>query len=103
VPPQYEASALIWFFDGIINASAVLDVPELLTTVEVAAMLKVNRSTLSRSRSAGAGPRVTWRTLAWASIVQGRRIHDLRHTAACLWLASCTIWEPRPIGPVWAV
>jgi integrase len=27
------------------------------------------------------------RTLAWASIAQGRRIHDLRHTAACLWLA----------------
>jgi Phage integrase family len=69
------------------NASAILDVPELLTTAEVAALLKVNRSTLSRSRSAGAGPRVTWRTLAWASIAQGRRIHDLRHTAACLWLA----------------
>jgi integrase len=27
------------------------------------------------------------RTLAWATIAQGRRIHDLRHTAACLWLA----------------
>jgi integrase len=27
------------------------------------------------------------RTLAWASIAQVRRIHDLRHTAACLWLA----------------
>ena len=65
------------------------------------------------------------RTLAWASIAQGRRIHDLRHTAACLWLARrvdpvtvqtwighasiatttsiCTIWEPPPIGPVWTV
>jgi len=65
------------------------------------------------------------RTLAWASIANGRRIHDLRHTRACLWLARgvdpvtvqawmghasiapptsiCTIWEPQPIGPVWTV
>ena len=27
------------------------------------------------------------RTLAWPSVGEGRRIHDLRHTAACLWLA----------------
>jgi integrase len=27
------------------------------------------------------------RTLAWSKIAEGRRIHDLRHTAACLWLA----------------
>jgi hypothetical protein len=27
------------------------------------------------------------RTLTWATIADGRRIHDLRHTAACLWLA----------------
>lgn len=27
------------------------------------------------------------RTLSWATTGQGRRIHDLRHTAACLWLA----------------
>lgn len=27
------------------------------------------------------------RTLAWAATAEGRRIHDLRHTAACLWLA----------------
>ncbi len=27
------------------------------------------------------------RTLAWAGTAHGRRIHDLRHTAACLWLA----------------
>ena len=46
----------------IMKAAAVLDVPELLTTAEVAAVLKVNRSTLSRWRSAGAGPRVTWLT-----------------------------------------
>ena len=27
------------------------------------------------------------RTLNWAETGKGRRIHDLRHTAACLWLA----------------
>ena len=27
------------------------------------------------------------RTLDWKTTAQGRRIHDLRHTAACLWLA----------------
>lgn len=28
------------------------------------------------------------RTTHWASTADGRRIHDLRHTAACLWLAK---------------
>src|SRR5829696_8015004 len=54
----------------IMKAAAVLYVPELWTTAEVSALLKVNRSTLSRwrsagagpRRSAGAGPRVTWLT-----------------------------------------
>ena len=27
------------------------------------------------------------RTLEWSTVAGGRRIHDLRHTAACLWLA----------------
>lgn len=27
------------------------------------------------------------RTLDWATVAEGRRIQDLRHTAACLWLA----------------
>jgi integrase len=27
------------------------------------------------------------RTLGWSTVAEGRRIHDLRHTAACLWLA----------------
>ena len=27
------------------------------------------------------------RTLDWTALASGRRIHDLRHTAACLWLA----------------
>jgi predicted DNA-binding transcriptional regulator AlpA len=46
----------------IMKAAAVLDVPELLTAAEVSALLKVSRLTLSRWRSAGAGPRVTWLT-----------------------------------------
>jgi integrase len=28
------------------------------------------------------------RTVAWSAVAPGRRIHDLRHTAACLWLAK---------------
>lgn len=32
----------------------------LMTSAEVAALLRVNRSTLSRWRSTGVGPRVTW-------------------------------------------
>ena len=44
----------------IMNPPAASDVPELMTSAEVAALLKVNRSTLSRWRSVGAGPRVTW-------------------------------------------
>jgi integrase len=27
------------------------------------------------------------RSLGWPTLAEGRRIHDLRHTAACLWLA----------------
>jgi len=44
----------------IMYPHAAIDVPELLTSAEVAALLKVNRSTLSRWRSVGTGPRVTW-------------------------------------------
>ena len=32
-------------------------------------------------------PRSILRTLHWSEVSQGRRLHDLRHTAACLWLA----------------
>jgi integrase len=28
------------------------------------------------------------RTVAWSTVALGRRIHDLRHTGACLWLAK---------------
>jgi hypothetical protein len=63
------------------------------------------------------------RTLGWTKIADGRRIHDLRHTAACMWLArastrsrcrrgwatrpsppptsTCTTWARRPTVPGW--
>ena len=28
------------------------------------------------------------RTVAWSTVAFGRRIHDLRHIGACLWLAK---------------
>lgn len=28
------------------------------------------------------------RSVSWSTVSQGRRIHDLRHTAACLWLSK---------------
>ena len=66
------------------------------------------------------------RTLDWATVAEGRRIHDLRDTAACLWLARgvdvvtvqawmghasvattnlsiCTTSEPQPTRPDWIV
>jgi predicted DNA-binding transcriptional regulator AlpA len=36
------------------------ELPQLMTTAEVASVLRVDRSTLSRWRSWGSGPRVTW-------------------------------------------
>jgi predicted DNA-binding transcriptional regulator AlpA len=36
------------------------ELPELMTTAEVASVLRVDRSTLSSWRSSGSGPRVTW-------------------------------------------
>ena len=36
------------------------DIPALLTTTEVAKILRVDRSTLSRWRSEGIGPKVIW-------------------------------------------
>ena len=45
----------------IMDGSRTLgDNDALLTTDEVAELLRVNRSTLSRWRSSGLGPRVTW-------------------------------------------
>jgi predicted DNA-binding transcriptional regulator AlpA len=66
----------------IMKAAAVLDVPELLTTAEVAALLKVSRSTLSRWRSAGAGPRVTWLTANIPRYQRADVVEWLRRAAA---------------------
>lgn len=41
-------------------AGAKVELPQLMTTAEVASALQIDRSTLSRWRSAGLGPRVTW-------------------------------------------
>ena len=42
------------------DQTEVRQIVALMTTAEVAELLKVNRSTLSRWRSLGIGPRVTW-------------------------------------------
>lgn len=49
--------------------------PSLMTTAQVAAALQVNRSTLSRWRMSGMGPRVTWLS---PSIPRYRRADVLR-------------------------
>lgn len=42
------------------NEVAMVELPSLLTTAEVASLLRVDRSTLGRWRASGLGPRVTW-------------------------------------------
>lgn len=42
---------------------------------------------LTTSRGATLHRSSVLRSVGWATTGQGRRIHDLRHTAACLWLA----------------
>lgn len=42
---------------------------------------------LTTSRGSQLHRSAVLRTLAWSATGQGRRLHDLRHTAACLWLA----------------
>ena len=49
-------------------------VPELLTTTEVAALLRVDPSTICRWRSSGHGPKVTWLS---PSIPRYQRAHLL--------------------------
>jgi hypothetical protein len=66
----------------IMKAAVVLDLPELLTTAEVAALLKVNRSTVSRWRSVGTGPRVTWLTATIPRYQRDDVIEFLRQASA---------------------
>ena len=66
----------------IMKAADVLDLPELLTTAEVAALLKVNRSTVSRWRSVGTGPRVTWLTATIPRYQRDDVIEFLRQASA---------------------
>ena len=46
--------------DGRMIMEQVQELPVLMTTSEVAKVLQVNRSTLSRWRSVGLGPRPVW-------------------------------------------
>ena len=66
----------------IMKVTPVPDVPELLTTAEVAALLKVSRSTLSRWRSVGIGPRVTWLTENIPRYQRADVVEWLRRTVA---------------------
>jgi hypothetical protein len=49
------------------------ELPRLMTTAEVASVLRVDRSTLSRWRSSGLGPRVTWVIVFVTPVSAGRR------------------------------
>ena len=42
---------------------------------------------LTTSRGATLHRSAVLRSVKWVTTGQGRRVHDLRHTAACLWLA----------------
>ena len=59
---------------GARGAADKVGVPELLTTAEVAALLKVDSSTVCRWRSSGQGPKVTWLS---PSIPRYQRAHLL--------------------------
>lgn len=50
------------------------ELPVLLTTAEVARMLRVDASTLSRWRMSGAGPQVTWLS---PNLPRYQRVHVL--------------------------
>ena len=56
--------------------------PVLLTTAEVADVLQVNRSTLSRWRAAGTGPRVVWLSPSMPRYRRADVIDWLRRAAA---------------------
>jgi len=82
------------------KAAAVLDLPELLTTAELAVLLKVNRSTVSRWRSVGAY--VSGRTFdtrrdaqAWLAREQAALAGGVDPRAGrstCRTLSECCYW-----------
>lgn len=55
---------------------------ELMTTSEVASMLRIDRSTLSRWRGLGLGPRVTWLSPSSPRYQRNDVIEWLRRAAA---------------------
>src|SRR5215208_5743972 len=94
----------------IMKAAAVLDLPELLTTAELAVLLKVNRSTVSRWRSVGAY--VSGRTFdtrrdaqAWLAREQAALaggVHPRAGRSTCRTLSECCYWmvELRGLEPL---
>lgn len=62
--------------------SGSVEMVALLTTSEVAELLRVNRSTLSRWRSLGIGPRVTWVSPSIARYQRADVAEWLRRVAA---------------------
>lgn len=71
---------------------------------------------VTTSRGARLHRTAVLRTLKWEDTGQSRRIHDLRHTAACLWLArgvdagtvqqwlghEASEWGDEPVPPLFA-
>jgi hypothetical protein len=55
---------------------------ELMTSAEVASVLRIDRSTLSRWRSLGLGPRVTWLSPSSPRYQRNDVIEWLRRAAA---------------------
>ena len=78
---------------GVVNSELMLDTkdvdragrwPELMTTSEVARLLRVDRSTISRWRASGTGPPVTWLS---ATTPRYQRAHVLE------WLSRAVSWR----------
>jgi Helix-turn-helix domain len=60
----------------------ISELPELMTTAEVASVLRVDRSTLSRWRSSSSGPRVTWLSSSCPRYQRNDVIEWLKRAAA---------------------
>jgi len=71
-------------------ANRVLSIVERLATGKTPSDLL-----LTTERGAQLHRSAVLRSVGWPSTGQGRRLHDLRHTAACLWLARGV--DPGPV------